>query len=135
MAGNLLFSTLLAGVLLGFGPAILLLWLGPENAPLTAEILPWLAVAYWVLALNVVPYYLLLGLGRVRVVSIVVVVAGIIGIILTYFAIARLGTVGAAVGRIAYAVLALSLFIPLVRYLQWGRAHTELRLAQADNER
>jgi O-antigen/teichoic acid export membrane protein len=130
-----LFSSLLALVLLVFGPAILLLWLGPENAPPTAEVLPWLAVAYWVLALNVVPYYLLLGLGRVRIVSITVVVAGVIGIILTYYAIARMGIVGAAAGRIAYAVLALALFIPLVHYLKRGGAQSDAGLLQAGDER
>ena len=128
MGGNLLFSTTLAAILVIFGPAILLFWVGAEVAGPTAKVLPWLAVAYWLLAMNVVPYYILLGLGRVRYVSITVVTAGIVGIVVTVLAIPQLEIVGAALGRGVYAILALSLLFPLVRYFEWGRANVDTRL-------
>lgn len=129
MTGNLIFSSLLAAVLLLFGPEILLFWVGADIAAPTAKVLPWLAITYWLLALNVVPYYVLLGLGRIRYVSITVVTAGIVGIIVAYLAIPRLDLIGAAIGRGVYAVLALSLIIPLVRYFDWGRSHDDAQFS------
>lgn len=125
MTGNLIFSSLLAAVLLLFGSEILQLWVGADVATPTAKVLPWLAIAYWLLALNVVPYYVLLGLGCARFVSVTVVAAGVVGIIVAYMAIPHLDLIGAATGRGVYAVLALSLIIPLVRYFQWGRSNDD----------
>jgi len=128
MIGNLVFSSALALLLLLFGPEILLLWVGAEVAGPTAVVLPWLVIAYWLLALNVVPYYVLLGLGRVRFVGITVVAAGAISIVATYVAINQFGLVGTPLGRAVYAVLALSLFIPLIRYFDWGRSNADAEL-------
>lgn len=128
MGGNLVFSTVLAAILVLFGPAILLFWVGAEVAAPTAKVLPWLTIAYWLLALNVVPYYVLLGLGRVRFVSITVVAAGVVGIVVTMLAIPQIDVIGAALGRGVYAVLALALFIPLFRFFNWGRANLNTKL-------
>jgi O-antigen/teichoic acid export membrane protein len=132
MGGNLVFSSVLTAVLLLFGPAILVFWVGADIAAPTSKVLPWLAVAYWLLAFNVVPYYVLLGLGKARFVSITVVAAGIVGIIVTYIAIEQLELIGAAFGRGVYAILTLTLIIPLVRYFNWGRSHAD---AQIDVDR
>ena len=45
---------------------ILTLWLGPDVAASSAGVLRYLIIAYWILALNVVPYYILLGMGRIQ---------------------------------------------------------------------
>lgn len=112
MAGNLLLSTLLGGILLLFGPMILRAWIGADAAPHAAQILPWLVIAYWVLALNIVPYYLLLAMGRMRLVGISVVCSGILSAVVTYYAISRAGIIGAPLGRGVYSLLALLLILP-----------------------
>ena len=116
MAGNLLLSSSLAMGLILFGPEILRLWIGPVRAAPTTRILPWLVVAYWLLAVNVVPYYILLGMGRIRFVSMTVFLAGIVGVIAMFFATSHLGLVGASAGRVVYALISLALVVPLARH-------------------
>ena len=64
------------------------------------------------------PYYILLGFGRVRFVGITVLAAGVVGIGGMYFAISDIGLIGAPVGRGVYALLTLVLIVPLVRYFR-----------------
>jgi len=116
MAGNLLLSSVLALVLLLLGPLILRGWIGADSAASTVKILPWLVIAYWVLAVNVVPYYILLGMGRMRFVGLTVLSCGIVAITTMYFAIAREGLIGAPAGRGIYALLSLTLVFPLARH-------------------
>lgn len=113
MVGNLLFSSFLSMTLLLLGPAILRLWLGADSAGPTAQVLPWLVLAYWVLALNVVPYYILLAMGRIRFVGMTVLASGAAASVAMYMAISDLGLIGAPVGRGIYAVLSLALAVPL----------------------
>ena len=135
MIGNLLFSSFLAFVLIFLGPTILQNWIGKAAAAPTAQILPWLVAAYWVLALNVVPYYILLGMGKIRFVGLTVLSCGIIGVITMYFAIASEGLLGAPAGRGMYAVLSLALAFPLARHFQHERRirHTNRQLAATSN--
>jgi O-antigen/teichoic acid export membrane protein len=101
-----------------FGPAFLRFWVGPESAGPAAQLLPWLVVAYWILSLNSVSYYLLLGMGRIRLISLTVITAGICAVIAAYFAIDSIGLVGAPAGRAAYAIVSLALFIPVLQQLR-----------------
>lgn len=127
-AGNLLLSSFIASMLLLFGPMILRGWIGPDSAHPTAQILPWLVIAYWILASNVVPYYLLLGMGRVRFVGLTVLGSGVFAVIGMYFSINGLGLPGASAGRAIYALLSLALIFPLVRHFQQERnAHLTAR--------
>lgn len=132
-AGNLVLSSTIALMLLLFGPMILRLWIGTDSAGPTAQILPWLVVAYWVLALNVVPYYLLLGMGRIRFVGLTGLASGFLAVIAMYLAIKGLGLLGAPAGRGTYAILSLALIFPLARHLQQERTArlTALRLNHA----
>lgn len=114
---NLLLSSSIALVLILLGPMILSNWIGSTAAAPTAEVLPWLVVAYWVLALNVVPYYILLGMGRIRFVGVTVVISGVAAAIAMYVAVSKLGLAGAPTGRVIYAILSLALIYPLARYL------------------
>lgn len=122
MAGNLLFSSLLSMTLILLGPAILRLWLGAYSAVPTAHVLPWLVLAYWVLALNVVPYYILLAMGRIRFVGMTVLASGIAGSVAMYMAVSDLGLIGAPVGRGIYALSSLALGIPLAVHFMRERS-------------
>jgi len=116
MVGNLFASGALALTMLIFGRQILSLWLGEVEADASADVLWYLVVAYWVLAANVVPYFILLGLGRMRLISISALFAGSVAIVVMYLAIQSVGLTGAAAGRIAYAVITLILFLLFMQY-------------------
>ena len=117
VSANLLLSTAIAIALLLLGTPLLHLWLGSDAAGPTSQVLPWLVVAYWLLALNIVPYYVLLGMGRVRFVGLTVLVAGIVATIAMYFAVIDRGLAGAPLGRGVYALLTLALAWPLAQHL------------------
>lgn len=116
--GSFLFSTSLAVVLLLLGPDILYFWIGREAAEQPARILPWLVVAYWMLSMNTVFYYLLLGMGRIRFISVTVIISGISAAVAVYFAISAFGLIGAPAGRAIYAILSLALAVPVVQQLR-----------------
>ena len=113
MGGNLLLSSLLALVLALLGPKLLSIWIGDASAGPTARILPWLVLSYWVLALNVVPYFVLLGMGRIRFVGLTVLASGAVAALGMYVAVSKFGLIGAPVGRGIYAILSLALVFPL----------------------
>lgn len=122
MVANLTVSSLLALILILFGPMILRSWIGETSAASTAQLLPSLVVAYWLLALNVVPYYILLGMGRMRFVGLAVMSCGLIAIIAMYTAITRYGLNGAPAGRLIYAICSLALVFPLAKYFLQERS-------------
>ena len=95
--------------------------LGEAEAVASADLLWYLTIAYWLLAINVVPYYILLGLGRIRFIGISCIVAGAGAIFSMYVAIQAIGLIGAASGRIVYAVLTLVLIFPLVQRISQKR--------------
>lgn len=117
MLSNLLLSSMLALALILFAPLILDLWIGVEAAATVQRLLPWLVGAYWLLALNVAPYYMLLGLGRMRFVGLTVLASGVAGTVTMYLAITDHGLVGAPAGRGIYALISLFLLLPLIRHI------------------
>lgn len=131
MIGNLLLSSILAFILILLGPTILRIWIGAAAASPTVEILPWLTFAYWILALNVVPYYTLLGMGKIRFVGLTILTCGIIAVITMYFAITSEGLRGTPSGRGIYALLSLALVYPLARHFMRDRSirHTNRRIS------
>jgi len=96
------FSLLLALPLILFGRPLLTLWMGPEFAQQGYVVLGVLAVAYVLLAVNVVPHYTLMALGKVRYVSIVNVLGGILSLCGAAMLIPPFGLLGASVGRLLY---------------------------------
>lgn len=116
MVGNLFASGALALTMLIFGRQILSLWLGEVEADASVDVLWYLVIAYWVLAANVVPYFILLGLGRMRLISISALLAGSVAIVVMYLAIQSVGLTGAAAGRFAYAVITLVLSLLFMQY-------------------
>lgn len=132
-AGNFLFSSALTLGLVLLGPAILRLWLKPETALPVIHILPWLAGAYWILALNVVPYYTLLGFGRIRAIGLTVLASGTISILTMYLAVTRLGFIGTPAGRACYAIASMILLVPLMQEFARHRKSQSLDRKHACN--
>ena len=119
--GNLVLSTSLALALILIGPMFLRFWVGPESAGPASQLLPWLVAAYWMLSLNSVSYYLLLGMGRIRFISLTVLMSGVFAVIAAYFSIEHFGLIGAPAGRATYACISLALFIPVLQHLRTER--------------
>ena len=115
-ANVLLCSTLALGLFL-LGKPILNMWLGEHSSAGLTGLLYYLSLAYWLLALNITPYYVLLGVGKVRAIAIWVFTGGIAGLAPMIFAIRTWGLPGAGVGKLIYAIATLMLFIPLMQTL------------------
>lgn len=120
MVGNLLVSSLLALGLLIFGEEVLELWLGGAEAEASAHVLWYLTIAYWVLALNVVPHFVLLGAGKIRFIAMSNLAAGMVSLLAMLALVQPYGLVGVGIARIAYSVLTLVTLAYLIRYL-WPR--------------
>lgn len=115
---NFAFSSALAVGLLLFNKGLLELWLGVgQSAPVT-QILPHLVVAYWLLALNVTPHYILLSVGRFRFVSLTNISAGLMFIISAYIFAERYGVVGLASARSIYGLVIMINIIPFIREIR-----------------
>jgi O-antigen/teichoic acid export membrane protein len=114
---NAALSTSVAVILLVFGRRILHLWLGAQMPANSGILLDYLVIAYWLLALNITPYYVLLGLGQIRSIAIWVFIGGAAGLIPMIYGISRFGLIGAGAGKLIYAVATLMLFVPLGQIL------------------
>jgi O-antigen/teichoic acid export membrane protein len=102
---SLALSLALALPLIVLGRPLLSLWMGQQVAEDGHLVLALLAVAYVLMALNVVPHYALLAFGRVRLISGLNVVSGVLLIVLMGFLVPTFGLTGAAIGRVAYSFL------------------------------
>jgi O-antigen/teichoic acid export membrane protein len=125
MAGNFLASGILALGLLIFGRQVLTLWLGEAAAEASTDVLWYLTVAYWLLAMNVVPHFILLGAGRIRFVAMSNLVAGVVSLSAMYLLVLHYGLVGVGIARIAYGAITLVTFVALFEYI-WARKRTGL---------
>jgi O-antigen/teichoic acid export membrane protein len=104
-------SLTLAAPLVLFGRPLLTLWMGAEFARQAYVVLAPLAIAYTLMAVNVVPHYVLLAVGRVRLISGLNVGSGILLILLIATLIPTFELTGAAFGRMAYAALLAVLYL------------------------
>lgn len=123
MVGNFFASGALALTLLIFGRQILSLWLGEALDESSVDVLWYLTIAYWFLAINIVPHYILLGVGRFRFVAMSNLVAGMISLIAMFVLAHSHGLMGVRVARIVYGVITLVNFLPLIEFLR--SAHGE----------
>jgi len=114
---NAALSTSIAVGVLVFGKFILRLWFGAQMPANAGILLDYLVIAYWLLALNITPYYVLLGLGQIRSIAIWVFIGGAAGLIPMIYGISRFGLTGAGAGKLFYAVATLMLFVPLGQIL------------------
>jgi O-antigen/teichoic acid export membrane protein len=92
---------------------------GTKIAQYDSSSLPLLIVGFMILSLNVIPYYLLLGLGKFKMVAVVTSGSIVISLGLAVFFIRQFGLEGAAMARLAYGIGTLILLV---------RASGELRL-------
>jgi O-antigen/teichoic acid export membrane protein len=102
---SLALSIALALPLTLFGKPLLALWMGKQVANDGHLVLAMLAVAYVLMALNVVPHYALLAFGRARLVAALNIGSGILLALLMASLVPAFGLVGAGLGRIAYSML------------------------------
>lgn len=108
---SVIFSIAIAAPLLIGSKLLLTLWMGADFAKQSYELVNLLIIAYFLLALSVVPYYMLLGIGEVRFASLTNIVSGLISLIAFFFFIPLWGMNGAAIGRFLYTpILALNFF-------------------------
>jgi O-antigen/teichoic acid export membrane protein len=114
MVGNVLASGALALGLIIFGRTILSLWLGEAEAEASTEALWYLTIAYWLLAINVVPHFILLAVGRMRFVAMSNLAAGIVLLVAMLVLVQPYGLVGVAVARIVYGVIILVNVLSLI---------------------
>ena len=110
-------SGILAFGLMMFGRSILTIWLGEKEAEASTEVLWYLSIAYWLLAINVAPHFILLGVGRMQFVALSNLAAGIISFV-PMVPLARVyGLSGVAMSRIVYGTLILANCLCLAEYL------------------
>ena len=114
---NIVVSLALALPLVLLSKRILTIWMGTDFAEHAHTLLSILAVAFWVLSVNVAPHFTLLGLGRVRFVSFVNVAGGIFSLAGAALLINPLGLAGAAVGRLFYGPAISANYIKMERIL------------------
>jgi O-antigen/teichoic acid export membrane protein len=117
MVLNFTTSSALAIGLLIFGESILTWWLGKAEAEACGGMLTYLIVAYWMLANNVVPYYILLGLGKIKIIGTSSILFGVLAIIIMYVVITIIGSDGRPAGRLAYSAFTLALIYPLMKQI------------------
>lgn len=112
---NLAFASLLALPLVIFGRKILALWMGSAFAGRTHVVLAVLAIAFCALSINVAPHFTLLGLGKVRFVSLMNVLGGVLSLGAAALLIPPFGLIGAAAGRLFYGPAISMNFVKVAR--------------------
>lgn len=118
LAANLVLTLTLALPLIFLSKWILTLWMGAEFAAQTHTLLSVLAIAFGVLANNVVPHYILLAIGKVRFVSAVNVLGGLAALLAAVFLIPKAGLLGAAFGRMLYGPVVSLNLIAIFRHMR-----------------
>jgi O-antigen/teichoic acid export membrane protein len=108
--------------LLIFGKQILSLWIGAAEAEAAGAILQYLTVAYWILAMNVAPHFILLGLGRARFLALSNLVAGFASLSIMWQLIQVWELKGVALARAIYGVLTWASLFPLAQDI-WKERH------------
>ena len=103
--------------LLLFGDRILRTWAGAAIAQDAAPVLTMIIWSSALLGLNVTATYALLSLGRVRIVTWFNLAGGAVMLLLMLYLTPRMGIRGIAIARLAYALIPLFLYIPLLRQL------------------
>jgi O-antigen/teichoic acid export membrane protein len=121
LARSIVLNVLIAGPLaLGlwfFSEDVLRLWIGSEFAKQSAPYLSILIWAYFLLALNVAPHYILLGLGEVRYVSFTNIIGGLAMLTAMLISIPLYALTGAVASR---ALFGLGVSMNFVRLFKRG---------------
>jgi len=112
---NVAISLTLGIGMIVFGPTLLAWWMGRDFAAQSSHILLWLTLAYFVLSLNVAPYYLLLGHNEARYVSVANLAGGGMGLLAAVILLPTLGVIGAAQARMVLGLTTLANYWRLYR--------------------
>ena len=114
-----------AGLLLACSQTLLRVLATDELARASALLLPSVLAGSALLALSVTGSYAMVALGKVRTVALLNLAA--CAVIATFMAgsLGSLGVMALAAGRIAFALIALCVYIPLARELRWRKAQFE----------
>jgi O-antigen/teichoic acid export membrane protein len=115
LACNFAFVLLAAVALTVFGARILHAWAGAEIAQGAAPVLSMLIWSSALLGLNVTGTYTLLALGRVRTVTSFNLAGGGAMLLLMFWLTPRMGVQGIAIARLSYSLIALLVYVPLLR--------------------
>ncbi|MES2390292.1 MAG: oligosaccharide flippase family protein [Acidobacteriota bacterium] len=118
---NLGYTIVATSVLLLFGTTLLRLWVGDSISLAAVPILQPIVVSFALLSLSVPAYYALLAYGRIRAVSAINIVGGL-AMLLVLANATVLGLRGVAFGRILYGLIALAMYLPLLRQLPSPRS-------------
>jgi O-antigen/teichoic acid export membrane protein len=110
-----LFAAVLAVPIILFSHMILSLWVGSQIADQASFVLALLAIGFALLAINNVPHFVLLGLDDARSVAWVNIGAGLLAVTMSVILIPKIGLIGAALGRMAYASCICLLIATMIR--------------------
>jgi O-antigen/teichoic acid export membrane protein len=120
-ATNVALVALLAVPIIFGSRFILRLWMGPDFASHAAVALSITACGFALVGLNVTGFYILMAMGRVRLLALVNV-AGAMAMLAAIAILApRFGVVGAAAGRLVYGPIICLIYIPLHSALRTPR--------------
>jgi O-antigen/teichoic acid export membrane protein len=115
---NLAFVLVTTAALLLLGNRILQLWVGASIAQASTPVLTIIVASSALMALNVTATYALLALGRVRVVTWFNLAGGTLMFLFMLYLTPRLGVQGIAIARLAYGLVTLAMYYPLLRLLR-----------------
>jgi O-antigen/teichoic acid export membrane protein len=104
-----------------FGRDILQLWLRVPVSNSAVELFRYLTIAFAVLALNVVPHFVLLAVGRARLVATSNIAAGAISCVMMLWLTPLAGTDGVGYAKIAYGLITTAILVPVFVGLRFGK--------------
>jgi O-antigen/teichoic acid export membrane protein len=113
----LMFASVLAGCLIVFRHEILSVWIGDAFAKDNGHLFAYLAVAFFVLAISVVPHYLLLGFGEPHVVAITNLLGGLAYVGAALILLGSEDLVALAQARVIYGLILFLGFTRLAKYI------------------
>jgi O-antigen/teichoic acid export membrane protein len=108
------FCIVSAVALIVFRNQIFAIWLHKSLPTDALNSFVWLVTAYALLALNTLPHFALLGLGHIRYIAIVNVVAGGVALAALLATTNAHGLTGVGLTRLLYAIVALAAVIPIL---------------------
>jgi O-antigen/teichoic acid export membrane protein len=111
---NISIAVIGALLLLLFGKSMLTVWVGETVTDIIYQVFQIIVLAYFLLAMSVVPFHCLSGFGEMKFIALVCITGGTFAFITSLILIPTHGLVGAAVSRCIYSSIALSLFLPLL---------------------
>ena len=118
MAGAIVLTAVLLAY---FGRDILQLWLRLPPSPGSVKLFFYMTVAFAILALNVIPHFVLLSVGRVRLVAMSNIAAGAISCVLMLWLTPMAGADGVGYAKIAYGLITMAVLVPVFVGLRFAK--------------